>query len=255
MLFLTLLVAILLLVAKSRASTTTKTTALATTITVSPVPAASACLSDHDAHLASSNHYQPLCDVEFPHQDILPYLWVGDFEQCLHQCDKFNMNETYDHGPNGLICKAALFAPGRFAGSDDCYLKFGLEDPRPANLALVGGIKLPVNQASRTSTRTWGRHSTARTTTVTHSTSTHPATVHTSMSPNSTFSLPPTSVRPSSSRLTLDSSTPVNSVSSTSAASSAFTPPSTPESPAGSNTTLPSILTVAPTHHTHARAL
>jgi hypothetical protein len=262
MLFVTLLAAIFLLVLQSTASITPNTTAPATTtVTVSPVPAPSACLSDHDARVASSNGYQPLCDIDFPDQNILPFLWVGDFEECLQQCDKFNMNDTYDHGRNGLTCKAALFAPGRFAGSDDCYLKFGLEDPRPANLTIIGGLKLPVNQSSRTSTRSLGRHSTAHSTATAHSTSTHSATVHTSMSEISTEwvsvdSTPWVAVstgtyQVSSKHPTQNSSTWVSSTNATSAPVSTSAPRSTAESSVQSTGTAFAILTVPTTHHTH----
>ena len=168
----TLIAALLLLIAHASANPNSITTTAVTTtlpiktITISPVPLAAAeiprCLSKNDLLAAHYRDYIPLCNVDIPSSlDIFPFLWVGSFEACLGWCDSFNFAAANDvlHGPKlkdvkrevqGMLrggaevrCKAALFAPGRWLGEDDCYLKYGLEGAKKTEgkIWLVGGIK------------------------------------------------------------------------------------------------------------------
>ena len=136
------------------------------TITISPVPLAAAeiprCLSKNDLLAAHYRDYIPLCNVDIPsYQDIFPFLWTGSFESCLAHCDAFNIAATNDslnflkhpavkRQVQGMVrdgeevrCKAALYAPGRWLGRDDCYLKWGLEGAKKTEgkIWLVGGMK------------------------------------------------------------------------------------------------------------------
>ncbi|KAI1629112.1 hypothetical protein EDD37DRAFT_37068 [Exophiala viscosa] len=81
----------------------------------------------------SSTNYTLICDIDFPGQNIYPFVLAGSFDDCLAQCEKYNAeNNSASH------CAGFVFAPERVNDSDDCYLKSSLIDPLPATIHLVG---------------------------------------------------------------------------------------------------------------------
>lgn len=115
------------------------------TITVSPIPAPSDALSVNDTSAAARLHFQPIYNIDYPRQDIFPWIWARSYEECLLRCDTYNANNM---GNGTIFCKAALFAPSRINGLNDCYLKKSLDNPQSANVTLIGGIKLDCNHSA-----------------------------------------------------------------------------------------------------------
>ena len=74
---------------------------------------------------ATSQNYTVICDVDFPAQNIHPFVLAGSFEDCMAQC-----------------CEGFVFAPERLHSADDCYLKSSLDHPFPATISLVGATRL-----------------------------------------------------------------------------------------------------------------
>lgn len=78
-------------------------------------------------------NYTLICDIDFPGQNIYPFVLAGSFDDCLSQCEEYNArNNSSSH------CAGFVFAPDRVNDSDDCYLKSSLSDPLPATIHLVG---------------------------------------------------------------------------------------------------------------------
>lgn len=75
-----------------------------------------------------------LCDVDFPGQDIYPFILARSFDECHAFCNSFNKLS------NDTKCVGFLFAPGRMNGTDDCYLKSSLNNPTPADIQLIGAV-------------------------------------------------------------------------------------------------------------------
>ncbi|RMZ79625.1 hypothetical protein DV737_g3326, partial [Chaetothyriales sp. CBS 132003] len=81
--------------------------------------------------------YSIICNVDFPGQNIFPFLKVASFNQCKSKC------EEYDGSNDGISCAGFVFAPERVNGADDCYLKSSLDYPMSATISLVGATRLP----------------------------------------------------------------------------------------------------------------
>ncbi|RMZ84152.1 hypothetical protein DV738_g550, partial [Chaetothyriales sp. CBS 135597] len=82
--------------------------------------------------------YSIICNVDFPGQDILPFLKVASFDECKVKCDE------YTDSDNGNVCAGFVFAPERVnVGADDCYLKSSLNNPMSATIDLVGATTRP----------------------------------------------------------------------------------------------------------------
>ena len=86
----------------------------------------------NDPHNTRDIHI--LCDVDFPGQDIYPFILAQSFDECHTHCNSFNEIS------NGTRCVGFLFAPERVNGSDDCYLKKSLNNPTPAEIRLIGAV-------------------------------------------------------------------------------------------------------------------
>ncbi|KAK5046583.1 hypothetical protein LTR84_007344 [Exophiala bonariae] len=75
-----------------------------------------------------------LCNVDFPAQDIYPFILADSYDECYAHCSSFNQTS------NNVKCMGFVFAPGRMNGADNCYLKSSLNDPYPAMLQLLGAV-------------------------------------------------------------------------------------------------------------------
>ncbi|KAL8904984.1 MAG: hypothetical protein Q9207_002907 [Kuettlingeria erythrocarpa] len=84
--------------------------------------------------------YQTICGIDYG-DDIRPFLLVGSFEACIQKCDAHN----YD--THGVTCVAALFAPNRLSGKDDCYLKSSITHPS-IGPTVEGAIRYSVAQSA-----------------------------------------------------------------------------------------------------------
>lgn len=82
--------------------------------------------------------YTMICDIDFPAQNLYPFVLAGSFNECLAQCEAYNQNNV-----TGSQCAGFVFAPDRIHGADDCYLKSSLNSPSPATIHLVGATVIP----------------------------------------------------------------------------------------------------------------
>jgi hypothetical protein len=91
---------------------------------------------------SNSTNYTLICDIDFPDQNIYPFILAGSFDDCLAQCETYN-------GKNiaGSRCAGFVFAPDRVNDSNDCYLKSSLAEPQPATIHLVGATVMPTPAA------------------------------------------------------------------------------------------------------------
>lgn len=115
------------------------------TFTILPVPAPSDAFSPDDYDVAVRLGYQPIWGIDYVGQDLFPWRWVRDYEACLRRCESHNTRMQYKPLKEKVFCKAALFAPARVSGKNDCYLKKSLDNPQKANVTLIGGIKIEGN--------------------------------------------------------------------------------------------------------------
>ena len=90
------------------------------------------------------DNYTIICSIDFPAQNIYPFILAGSFENCLLQCEKVNQGKS-------AHCVGFVFAPERVGDSDDCYLKSALEAPESATISLIGAT-LSTSTALPTST-------------------------------------------------------------------------------------------------------
>ncbi|KAL8917359.1 MAG: hypothetical protein Q9208_007976 [Pyrenodesmia sp. 3 TL-2023] len=84
--------------------------------------------------------YQTICGVDYG-DNIRPFLLVSSFEACIQKCDAHNYNT------HGVTCVAALFAPNRLSGKDDCYLKSSIAHPS-FGPTIEGAIRYSVAQSA-----------------------------------------------------------------------------------------------------------
>ncbi len=80
------------------------------------------------------DHYTIICDIDFIGQNIYPFVLATSFDDCITQCEDFNL-----HSANGdTRCAGFVFAPERVNDADNCYLKSALNSAIPASISLVG---------------------------------------------------------------------------------------------------------------------
>ncbi|KIX95888.1 uncharacterized protein Z520_08596 [Fonsecaea multimorphosa CBS 102226] len=87
--------------------------------------------------------YTLICDIDFPAQNIYPFVLAGSFDACLAQCETYNMKNLTD-----THCAGFVFAPDRINDADDCYLKSSLDKPSSATIHLVGATIVPSSTSS-----------------------------------------------------------------------------------------------------------
>ena len=104
---------------------------------------------------ATAQNYTIICDVDFPAQNIYPFVLARSFQECMAQCESYNAKN-----PEGDIhCEGFVFAPDRVGSSDDCYLKSSLDRPSSATIRLNGATRVrslsstarPLSKPPRTS--------------------------------------------------------------------------------------------------------
>lgn len=82
-----------------------------------------------------SKTYLVLCDIDFLHNDY-PFKLVDSFDSCVQACDSLNAKVGSSQ------CVAALFVPSRLYDSDNCYLKYAVNNPSAATIGIEGAILL-----------------------------------------------------------------------------------------------------------------
>ncbi|KIW88783.1 uncharacterized protein Z519_10830 [Cladophialophora bantiana CBS 173.52] len=82
----------------------------------------------------SGTKYTLICNIDFPAQNIYPFVLAGSFDACLAQCDAYNARNVTTE----TRCAGFVFAPDRFNDADNCYLKSSLDNPASATIHLVG---------------------------------------------------------------------------------------------------------------------
>lgn len=86
---------------------------------------------------SGSRNFTVLCNIDFPGQDIYPFILAGSYHECYAHCDGLNQKS------NDTKCAGFVFSPGRMDGADNCYLKSSLNDPTPAAIQLIGAVLVP----------------------------------------------------------------------------------------------------------------
>lgn len=105
---------------------------------------------------SKSTKYTLICDIDFPSQNIYPFVLASSFDDCLAQCESYNQNSTTESR-----CAGFVFAPDRLHDADDCYLKSSLDNPLSATIHLVGATVVP-SASTCTSKTSFKSHPTAR---------------------------------------------------------------------------------------------
>lgn len=95
---------------------------------------------------STAQDYNVICDIDFPAQNIYPFVLAGSFEACMAQCETFNAKNTHDN----IRCEGFVFAPERVRFSDDCYLKSSLDRPSSATISLVGATAMHLFSSAAT---------------------------------------------------------------------------------------------------------
>lgn len=119
-------------------------------ITPSAIPEILPCDAANGASLVAGNedaNYTITCDIDYPSQNIYPFVPAGSFKECLAQCEIYNLGDAA-----GSQCRGFVFAPERVHEADNCYLKSSLNDPVSATIHLVGAtlVSLPTTCTSET---------------------------------------------------------------------------------------------------------
>jgi hypothetical protein len=86
----------------------------------------------------TAQDYTVICEVDFPAQNIYPFVLAGSFEGCMAQCESYNAKNA----DGDIHCEGFVFAPERIQYADDCYLKSALDRPFPATIPLMGATKV-----------------------------------------------------------------------------------------------------------------
>jgi hypothetical protein len=196
------------------------------TFTIVPVPAPSGAFSINDTAIAARLGYQPIYNIDYPGQDLIPWRWVRDYEACLRRCESWNFREAGKPHKDQTFCKAALFAPARIIGKNDCYLKKSLDHPQLSNITLLGGIKIDSN-ASAGSNQTWGHTSSLRNGTQSTSVSSSSSSKYTTQE---TQTSPMTSTSSFKTSMVISETTSSTSKSDTGRPSISFSPKTSTES-------------------------
>jgi len=127
----------------SVSSTATSKTSASSTASTSLCPAGNGTTVTSSA----SKEYQVVCNIDFADNDF-PFQLVQTFDDCIAACDAFNTKA----GSNK--CLAALFVPSRIHDSDDCYLKYSVENPAVATVGIEGAILMTSSRTSTAGTST-----------------------------------------------------------------------------------------------------
>lgn len=115
-------------------SSSTCATAVPTSSTMCPASNGTAWTK-----FATAQNYTVICDVDFPAQNIYPFVLAASFEACMAQCESYNAK-----APGGDIqCEGFVFAPDRVDTGDNCYLKSSLDRPSSATITLIGATRVP----------------------------------------------------------------------------------------------------------------
>lgn len=109
---------------------------------VSGTPTATAkplfdCTSNNDTSVQPGNvTYRALCNVDFPGQDIFPFLLVPSLEDCISACDTYNNMLTTGTPP----CLGVVFVGGRIGSLNDCYRKYGTAGATSGTVPMVAAV-------------------------------------------------------------------------------------------------------------------
>ena len=105
--------------------------------TPTALPASVTCpASNGTAYIstAQNDHYNIICNVDFIGQNIYPFVLATSFDDCMTQCENFNIhNANYN-----TRCAGFVFAPERVNDADDCYLKSAFNSAVSATISLIG---------------------------------------------------------------------------------------------------------------------
>lgn len=87
------------------------------------------CLTHNDSSLKPGiAAYTVFCNVDFPSQDIIPFVRPSSLYDCIASCDQHNDIAAV----SGSRCEGAVFVLGRTNSSSNCYRKYNLTSPNSA---------------------------------------------------------------------------------------------------------------------------
>ena len=110
----------------------------------------------------ANDKYKVICDVDYVSRD-LPFQLVGTFDDCVSACDAYNTKA------GSIQCIAALFLPSRVGDTDDCYLKYSIDNPSGATVSIEGVLLVSTSTSSSSSITTSTTSSKVATTSTTSS--------------------------------------------------------------------------------------
>lgn len=118
-------------------SDVTRSISLASDLPTAIAVSSSVCTTNNDKNATVGNlTYKGLCDLDFPGQDIFPFILARSFEECIASCDHYN---TVRKGV-GSGCLGVVFVPGRISSSDDCYRKYSLNNATSASVPMIAAV-------------------------------------------------------------------------------------------------------------------
>jgi hypothetical protein len=79
-----------------------------------------------------SGGFEVICNIDFPGQNIYPFILAESFKECFAHCQQHNA------GSSESRCAGFVYAPERAMGADNCYLKSSLNEPGLATIHLIG---------------------------------------------------------------------------------------------------------------------
>lgn len=106
----------------------------------------------------ANDQYRIICDVDYVSRD-LPFQLANTFADCVSACDAYNTKA------GSIQCIAALFVLSRVGDTDDCYLKYSIDNPSAATVAVEGALLVTSSTSSLTSTSKTSTTSSSRITT------------------------------------------------------------------------------------------
>ena len=121
----------------------------------------------------ANDKYKIICDVDYFSRD-LPFQLANTFDDCVSACNAYNTKA------GSIQCIAALFVPSRVGDTDNCYLKYSIDNPSAATMAIEGALLVTSSTSSSSSSTSTSKTSTTSSSLTTSSTTSSRSSTSTS---------------------------------------------------------------------------